>query len=768
LKKKPGDRIPRDLAIIQKCLEKTDLANKFLEDKIDENNLGRMLYFCSMYMGYHLLKSSHVLFRVGDKGDKFYIILKGKVNILKHASKTEKLTAVEYYNYLKDLRDKNEKYMIKLSLSANSEVYPFSYKDIEEIEDIVFKIKYRKTLLLEPNNVENIRKVFEDTSRDPKNYDLDLNELHLLRRESKKDSYSSHIQRQISIISEGSDFRKLEKYRYIENELDKRQVTLFYYYPFMEKVSGHYFGDFALDKNINRSGTIVAETDTHLGYFDVEVYNEYLALEKQRLTLKEISFLADNYFFTPIQKKIFEKRFFNHFIYEEHYRGERIINENEEIQFIYFIKEGEVELTINKSTLELHKLVKYLQNLNIIDDGGIKEYQLKNEPKNFTNELMKKRSTKMFIYGSKEIIGAEEFFYGINSLFDVKVFTDKVKMYKVEVKNVLKILHDENDCYGKLEFIAKSKMKTVIRRLIDVKNVSLSMIDKNFNNTLKLGEIVEMKENPKLLKIRSEFNPKLKELSIKLFKNDNKVSESEDQHNKLIMIKETDTNMSNNELTNNTNDDGLFSVGMRLGSIAREPILPKLKIKNNEFIYENKQISKIKKELNKFHLSSFTTTINSDLLITNRSYLPESYNYLITDMTAGNSNDVSKTDANKISLVDFEKMSKSVNVNCFYNSVNMNENDYFSQNMNTYSFKHSKMIKNDLLLKKNKHFNSPGESKGIKEIKNKFKLPQNLSLSTKNCVKSKCSDFLSARFKSEEEKRNKNVAYKKLLLAKDK
>jgi hypothetical protein len=87
-------------------------------------------------------------------------------------------------------------------------------------------------------------------------------------------------------------------------------------------------------------------------------------------------FLVQNFFFNNINLKIFERKYFSHFIYEEYLRGSTIFNENENNKYIYFLKDGDVEITINKSLLEIHNLVKVLIDSGTLTDEN--EFNLKN------------------------------------------------------------------------------------------------------------------------------------------------------------------------------------------------------------------------------------------------------------------------------------------------------------------------------------------------------------------------------------------------------
>jgi CRP-like cAMP-binding protein len=56
------------------------LESETSDKKSDMQNL---VFNCAKNLGYVKLEKGKVLFRIGDIGDKFYFILKGKISVLK-------------------------------------------------------------------------------------------------------------------------------------------------------------------------------------------------------------------------------------------------------------------------------------------------------------------------------------------------------------------------------------------------------------------------------------------------------------------------------------------------------------------------------------------------------------------------------------------------------------------------------------------------------------------------------------------------------------
>ena len=65
----------------------------------------------------------------------------------------------------------------------------------------------------------------------------------------------------------------------------------------LELGNNFFFGDTAMDKTTTRNATIKTVEDTDFYYLEFGYYKTYLKEEKRRLTMKEVLFLINNFFF---------------------------------------------------------------------------------------------------------------------------------------------------------------------------------------------------------------------------------------------------------------------------------------------------------------------------------------------------------------------------------------------------------------------------------------------------------------------------------------
>jgi hypothetical protein len=80
----------------------------------------------------------------------------------------------------------------------------------------------------------------------------------------------------------------------------------------------------------------------------------YQRVEKERIFF----FLKENHIFRYFDKDIFLKKYYCFFVWEYIPRNEFILRENKDSTDVFFIKNGEYEITLNKSLHEINELLK--------------------------------------------------------------------------------------------------------------------------------------------------------------------------------------------------------------------------------------------------------------------------------------------------------------------------------------------------------------------------------------------------------------------------
>ena len=106
----PKERNLSDLLEIVKYLTTTNLGKYFNEGFEQKEIFEKLITFCGVEIKYKFFEKGDIVFRIGDLPDYFYIILLGKVEILKPFPKTISMTGYEYFVYLINLKNSKDDY----------------------------------------------------------------------------------------------------------------------------------------------------------------------------------------------------------------------------------------------------------------------------------------------------------------------------------------------------------------------------------------------------------------------------------------------------------------------------------------------------------------------------------------------------------------------------------------------------------------------------------------------------------------------------------
>jgi CRP-like cAMP-binding protein len=90
----------------------------------NDKYFNELLKSVSLCLTHKFLPKNHILFKYGEKGNKFYIILKGKVAILVPRCEKVLMSEEEYVKYLLRLRRSGETEILNKCLSANKHIIP--------------------------------------------------------------------------------------------------------------------------------------------------------------------------------------------------------------------------------------------------------------------------------------------------------------------------------------------------------------------------------------------------------------------------------------------------------------------------------------------------------------------------------------------------------------------------------------------------------------------------------------------------------------------
>jgi CRP-like cAMP-binding protein len=589
-------------------IEQSPLIQKFQKDvekKLQDKELSRM---GASILSYIEIKKGQILFRIGDKGDRFYFILSGLVSILKLKEiNNVQMNYFEYLDYCMYLISQKELHIFNKVKNKNMSILPIeSETEIINIYKVFFMKKLKEAIL--SDLVPDIKSLINYL----KNYGFKLQDFNIkivdlekiennneLDYETKKEEWNKFLIGKCK--PSDKDLMQFQPYKSKFQDNKKNSITCYIYKPFLFLNKGLFFGDFALDSDINkRNATIRAEKDTILAFLKSSDYINLFAPRRKFEKMREISFLYTNYFFGNINKQYFEKNYFHLFSPHEFYRHNELFDFSSNIQSLILLKEGKISLEIKASIADLHDLIRYLwehitdnkyfnnlsqwQKRNLISPdvlNRINEYieepifsRLKSYGDKFFEEMTKIKTFQVYTLSNKEIIGLEEYYLGIPCIMKGIVSGNKINCYKIDIENFESILSQEKQI---IYHFVKSSVNKII-----------SLIDRF--QSLKANHI-------------NMFKMKLdKELSD--FKEVNKIDEDINDNNDNNEVKK---NNSLNKLNNKLYKSPVKSISTNLNLINLE----KLKISNIKYNLNSSLI--LKDKINFINKDSLINQYNNNI-----------------------------------------------------------------------------------------------------------------------------------------------------------
>ena len=334
--------------------------------------------------------------------------------------------------------------------------------------------------------------------------------------------------------------------RYTKREL----ITVFQYFEITRKKEGDIFGELALQHNDNkRTATMIATKDSVFGYLSKNDYNNCLRGVEMKKRKTEVNFIMSFSLFDETNWVNFEKTYFNFLKKEYLTSGQVIINQNDKIENIYFIMEGQIEITTNLNFKEINKIfkqktkrIKNTKKKNIIKENkkeddeeeekennkeinNIKDQNLDNntiannsnnntiyekeknnmhvDNKKFAfltskqiKELNESKSFRLCVIDNKDILGLNDICSkdGI-SFVKATCVSSNVVIFSLK-KNILDELKRKNSEIEKnVKNLSDKREKIMIERLKITTNFMFSIVKENKIKMSEVQKIEESKDN---------------------------------------------------------------------------------------------------------------------------------------------------------------------------------------------------------------------------------------------------------------------------------
>lgn len=612
IQKESNKKTKDDISIIRNFLTRCHLLEFFHFANETEEVIDKIIANCCINCQYQIIKKDTILYRINDIIDNIYIIIKGRVGVFRPFNAITYMSGFKYFRYIYDLYLKKENYILKIVLEQNYKKFPIKERMLPKLNENIAK------------------KLIQKFSQNPKNYiDIFTSVEDILKKcyinifTFKTSSFNTKIYKEnfnYELLSRTNDYNEIYVLEYnliheyknskILNPIDNQDIINNYnsytYNAAEDKNNAN--KDFIL--NEKSKNTIKILSDTHLCCIDLNSYYNILLTEYKKILHRDAKYLIDNFIFKQIARH-FEKKYFPFFVYEELNYNDYLFRQNKPVEYIYFLKEGVVELSINKNIFQIDTLIK---NLNLIKQKKSKDkeeeltkvYDESNQLNRIMNNkenyniyktfISKDKEKRLVIIETKDIIGLECLYYDMNYFYNAKINSKKAIFYKIRKSKFEEIIFLESHVEDNFIFESERKIDFLILRLSNLNKVKLNLIqlnkiyetpkkdNKKRRNNKKFNLTLSNNNKMKLIKLYKDTPPKK-------IKNDHN-KKSPNNHTNIFIINKkrlTKNIKSFNDIIIDTQNNINKNMGRKMRSFSYNRML-EFDLNNNS--RENRSSSK--------------------------------------------------------------------------------------------------------------------------------------------------------------------------------
>ena len=412
------------------------------------------------------VNSFNLINRFGDKNEKFYMILEGKISVLSIKESVYEMNEIEYINHLQFLLEIKENELVNKILEKNDKIF----------------------------NAENIKKILKG--------EINLNEeqKQLIKEHEKLNEFD------ISHVIPKQYIKRFIPELNTENDYNKKEVTLFIYEITNELSNGETFGESALINDIIIKNTYITTEETILLFLHKKIFDKCEREAQFKLRKNNIEVILNNELFKRMNSEIFDKKYFDLFKILSKKQGNILFSQGEERKEIFFIKKGTISITSNLNYNELNKI--------IIEKGGILDEKLEQKMlkknSNLPDNLLSYQNIfQIFQINNNEILGMDDYVLTKNNIFFcTAIVTSKyLDLYSIDLNLFIEMCQNDfriNEIY---DYYLNKRNEIMVERLIHLKKVLLNKeierISRNKTNIKKTE--INFENNEKFLCLKISF-----------------------------------------------------------------------------------------------------------------------------------------------------------------------------------------------------------------------------------------------------------------------
>jgi hypothetical protein len=130
----PQKRTYEDILILKKYLSKTRLSLYFKDLKLDNESYEKLLLICAIEMKVIKFNKNTIIYKISNIPDNIYLIISGKINVIKLIKDDIEMSGLEYFSYLMNLKKNNEIERFNLTINENNNIFNIDINEKDMIE----------------------------------------------------------------------------------------------------------------------------------------------------------------------------------------------------------------------------------------------------------------------------------------------------------------------------------------------------------------------------------------------------------------------------------------------------------------------------------------------------------------------------------------------------------------------------------------------------------------------------------------------------------
>ena len=444
-----------------------------LEITKEKRNYNLIMRDVSINLKFNLILKDRFVYKyIGDKVNKIYILLSGKIALLTTKIISCYLNEEEYLNYLMKLRNNNEIEVLKRTIEMN--LYNF---EIGENFDLTIKKLY-DDYMSKPINLKYSSKTYEKIIETEKN----------IKANSFLNNIYDEIMPELYIKS-----------NQIENEnlpFEKRTKVYIFSFEICQIYNNNeiFVVDSLNNKNKKIDQTLITLEDSKLITLDLDEYKNILIKIEENAKQQLFDLIYSHNIFMEIPKNIFETRYYPQMQYIKYDRNQKIFKEGDLLENSIFINSGQFTFSINKNLIELNDLIvkikvikgkiNRISNENLektLDEKYENEELIMNEKFSIQEHykiINERRNIILTVLKDKEIIGLNDCIdpNTNKALFTFSCISQNNDAYILPYNTFQLLISRENGVKSEVKKLINLKLDFFINRLQQYKKEILSKI----------------------------------------------------------------------------------------------------------------------------------------------------------------------------------------------------------------------------------------------------------------------------------------------------